>query len=313
MHKTVVNPTLPGRESLWRRIVRNRSIYLFVLPGLAFFLLFRIYPLYFLQIAFRDFRITRSIDRSPWMGFKYFIEVFQTVSFGDALKNTILINLYKLAVCFPAPIILALMFDSVQNRALKHSAQTILYLPHFLSWVVIASILTNLLSTSNGVVNNLLNAMGHESIGFLVSKEHYRSILVLSDLWKETGYGAIIYIAALTSIDPELYDAATVDGASKLQSIWHVSIAGIKDTIVIMLILRIGAMMGSNFDQVHSLLNPQVYSVGDTLDTFVYRVGMSNLRVSFAAAAGLFNSAVAAVLLFSSDWLAKRLGERGLF
>lgn len=313
MRTTVINPSLPGKESLRRRVARHRILYLFILPGLVFFLLFRIYPLYFLQIAFRDFRITRPIDRSPWVGLKYFIEVFQTVSFGDALKNTILINLYKLAFCFPAPILLALMFDGVRSQALKRSAQTILYLPHFLSWVVLASILSNLLSVSNGVVNNLLNAFGMESIHFLVSKEHFRSILVISDLWKETGYGAIIYVAALTSIDPELYDAATVDGASKLQSMWHVSIAGIKDTIVIMLILRIGAMMGSNFDQVHSLLNPQVYSVGDTLDTFVYRVGMTNLRFSFAAAAGLLNSVVAAVLLFLSDWVAKRMGERGLF
>lgn len=299
------------RRSL-RPVWRARHIYLFVLPGIFFFLVFRYYPLYFLQIAFRDFRVTRPLEKSDWVGFKYFLEVFQSVSFGAALKNTLIINALKLLFCFPAPILLALMLNELRSLRFKRTVQTILYLPHFVSWVVIASIIVNFTTLYGGLFNNILEAMGCEPVLFLGRKDLFRPILVLSDLWKESGYGAIIYLAALTAIDPELYDAAAIDGAGRLQKIWHVSLAGIKDIVVMMLILRVGAMMGGNFDQVQTLMNDQVRSVGDTLDTFVFRLGISNNRYSFATAAGLFNSAVGAMLLILSDRFAKRMGERGL-
>lgn len=295
-------------QSVWRA----RRIYCFVLPGVVFYLIFRYYPLYYLQIAFRDFRITRPLQKCAWVGFRFFKEVFSSVSFADALKNTLIINLLKLIFCFPMPILVALMLNELRSIHFKRAVQTVLYLPHFVSWVVIASIIMNFTTLYGGLFNNILTALGHDPILFLGRKDLFRPILVLSDVWKESGYGAIIYLSALTSIDPQLYDAASIDGANRLQRIWHVSLAGIKNVVVMMLILRVGAMMSGNFDQVQTLINEQVRPVGDTLDTFVYRLGISNNRHSFATAAGLFNSAVGAVLLILSDQVAKRLGEQGL-
>lgn len=304
---------MPAKRPLARRIYAHRHIYLFVLPGLLFFLVFRYYPLYFLQIAFRNFRVTRPLSASPWVGFQYFEEVFTSVSFQGALVNTLVLNLLKLLICFPAPILLALMLNELRSPLYKRGVQTILYLPHFVSWVVIASILTNLLSVQGGLFNKIGALFSAEPVMFLGEKGMFKIILVLSDLWKESGYGAIIYLAALTAIDPQLYEAADIDGANRFQRMWHITLAGIKETVVVMLILRVGAMLGGSFDQVQSLINPQVQAAGDTLDTFVYRLGISQNRYGFAAAAGLFNSVVAAILLFLSDRFAKRLGERGLF
>lgn len=204
-------------QSVWRA----RRIYCFVLPGVAFYLIFRYYPLYYLQIAFRDFRITRPLQKCAWVGFRFFKEVFSSVSFADALKNTLIINLLKLIFCFPMPILVALMLNELRSIHFKRAVQTVLYLPHFVSWVVIASIIMNFTTLYGGLFNNILTALGHDPILFLGRKDLFRPILVLSDVWKESGYGAIIYLSALTSIDPQLYDAASIDGANRLQRIWH--------------------------------------------------------------------------------------------
>jgi putative aldouronate transport system permease protein len=300
-------------QSIGKQIWKTRNWYAFVLPGLFFYLIFRYVPLYYLQIAFKNFRITRPIEQAEWAGLKYFSEVFRSVSFLDALKNTLIINAMKLVICFPTPIILAVLLNELRSQRYKRTVQTILYLPHFISWVVISSILFNFTALQGGLFNTFREQMGMEPLMFLGEKSLFRWFLVLSDLWKESGYGAIIYLSALTAIDMQLYEAASIDGAGRLRQFWHISLAGIKPTIIVMLILRIGAMMNGNFDQVQSMLNNQVLSVGDVLDTFVYRLGVSQGRFSFAAAAGLFNSAVGAVLLITSDRLAKWLGERGLF
>lgn len=305
-------PKMPARklgESIWK----NRFIYTFVIPGIVFYIIFRIYPLYFMQIAFRNFRVTRPLEKCDWAGLTYFIELFTSVGFKDALVNTLLINTYKLLVCFPAPILLALMLNELKWNGYKRIAQTVLYLPHFVSWVIISSILINFTSVYGGLFNQIRALFGMEPYTFLAQKSLFRGILVISDLWKETGYGAIIYLAALLAIDPQLYEAAEIDGANRFQRMWHITLAGIKETIVVMLILRVGSMMSGGFSQVYSLLNDQVMSTGDTLDTFVYRMGVSNNRFSYAAAAGIFNAVVAAILLFATDRFAKRIGERGLF
>jgi len=247
------------------------------------------------------------------VGLKYFIELFTSVGFKDALVNTLTINVYKLLVCFPAPILLALMLNELKFSAFKRVTQTVLYLPHFVSWVIISSILINFTSVYGGLFNQIRALFGLEPYTFLAQKSLFRGILVVSDLWKETGYGAIIYLSALLSIDPQLYEAAQIDGANRFQRMWHITLSGIKETIVVMLILRVGSMMSGGFSQVYSLLNDQVMSVGDTLDTFVYRMGVSNNRFSYASAAGIFNAVVAAILLFATDRFAKRVGERGLF
>lgn len=300
-------------QSLGKSIWKKRYVYTFVVPGIVFYLVFRIYPLYFMQIAFRDFRVTRALSDSDWAGAKYFVELFTSIGFMDAFINTLTINLYKLLVCFPAPIIMALMLNELKWNGFKRITQTVLYLPHFVSWVIISSILINFTSVYGGLFNQIRALFGMEPYTFLAQKSLFRGILVASDLWKETGYGAIIYLAALLGIDPQLYEAAEIDGANRFQRMWHITLSGIKETVVVMLILRVGSMMSGGFSQVYSLLNDQVMSVGDTLDTFVYRMGLSNNRFSYASAAGIFNAVVAAILLLATDRFAKKIGERGLF
>ena len=298
---------------LRKEIRRNRCYYLFVLPGICFYLLFRYVPMYFIQIAFRDYRVTRPLGQSEWAGLKYFEELFSTPGFYSALANTFIINFYKLLICFPVPIILAILLNELRFKSVRKGVQTILYLPHFISWVVVGSILTNLLTVNNGVVNGILENFEIGPIHFLSSPEWFRGILVVSELWKDAGYSAIIFLAALSAIDPQLYEAAQIDGANWLQRTWSITLSGIKDTIIVLLILRIGSMLLGNFDQVFTILSQPVYGVGDTLDTFVYRVGIQNNSYSLSAAAGLFNTVVAAVMLFLADRFAKRFGEQGLF
>lgn len=313
MQQTSRFGTVTAKKGLFYQVWKARYWYLFVLPAVIFFLIFRYYPLYFIQIAFKEFRITRALTDSPFVGMYYFKELFNSPGFWTAFANTIIINIYKLIVCFPAPIIVAILINEIRNRLFKRSVQTILYLPHFVSWIVVASIITNFLSVNGGVVNNIMNLFGMEPVMFLGKKEYFRGILVLSELWKEVGYGAIVYLSALTAIDPQLYDSADIDGAGWFQKIVYITIVGIKEIIIVMLIIRVGSMLGGNFDQVQSLLNKQVLSVGDTLDTYVFRVGISLNRYSFATAAGLFNTVIAAGMLFTADRFAKRIGERGIF
>ena len=301
------------KSNLRREISRARGWYLFVLPLLVYLLVFRYSPLYFLQIAFRDFRVTRPLEKSSWVGLQYFEEVFSTPGFWDAFRNTLIINLYKLLVCFPVPILLALLLMEIKSEPMRRPIQTVLYLPHFISWVVVANILTSLLAYNGGAINSLRGALKLDPIMFLGSKKYFRGLLVISDLWKEAGWGMIIYLAALTGIDPQLYEAADIDGAGRFQKLVHITFKEILPVITVMLILRLGAVFGGSFDQVQTLLNPQVLPVGDTLDTFVYRVGISNGRFSFSSAAGLFNSVLSAGFLFVSDRVAKKLGGRGVF
>lgn len=300
-------------KKLLNDIKKARNIYLFISLGLVFYIVFKYVPMYFIQIAFRDYRVTRPLNEAEWVGFKHFIALFNAPGFYDALANTLIINFYKLLVCFTAPIFLAIFLNEIKIKKFKRVTQTIFYLPHFISWAVIGSILTNLLSVNNGVINGLLETMGFEAIHFLGSKQYFRGIVVLSELWRDAGYSAIIFLAALTAIDPQLYEAADIDGANWIKKMWYITLAGIKDTIVVLLILRMGSMISGNFDQIFTILNPQVYAVGDTLDTFVYRMGLQNGRYGLSAAAGLFNTVVAAILLFTSDRIAKKVGERGLF
>lgn len=311
MTNVSINTSLK-KSNLRREISRARGWYLFVLPLLVFLVVFRYSPLYFLQIAFRDFRVTRPLEKSPWVGVQYFEEVFFTPGFWDAFRNTLIINLYKLLVCFPIPILLALLLMEIKSVRIRRPIQTVLYLPHFISWVVVANILTSLLSYNGGAINNLREFLNLDAIMFLGSKKYFRGLLVISDLWKEAGWGMIIYLAALTGIDPQLYEAADMDGAGRFQKLVHITFKEILPVITVMLILRLGAVFGGSFDQVQTLLNPQVLPVGDTLDTFVYRVGISNGRFSFSSAAGLFNSVLSAGFLFVSDRVAKKLGGRGV-
>lgn len=301
-----------GNNTL-RQIKKSKHIYLFILPGLVALIIFRYVPMYFLQIAFKDYRVTRALSNCRFVGLKNFQDVFSSVGFFNALQNTLLLNFLKIVICFPAPIILALLLNEIKRNRYKRLVQTMIYLPHFLSWVVISSILFNFLSVQNGLFNQVRAALGFDRVFYLGSTSGFKFILALSDLWREAGYGTIIYLGALASIDPQLYEAAMIDGANRFQCMWHITLVGIRDTIIVMLILRVSRMLGGNFDQVQTLMNAQVMEVADTLDTYVYRLGVSQSRYSFAAAAGLFNSAVAAILLVTSDFVSKRCGQESIF
>ncbi len=302
-----------GRHGWLRTLYRARMWYLFVLPLVLYFLIFKLFPLYYTQIAFRDYRVTRSIEACEWVDLENFQILIKTPGFWQALGNTLLISLYKLAFCFPIPILMAVLLSEMRSHRLKRVYENILYLPHFLSWVIVGSVLANLTALNGGLFNNLLRALGQKPVMFLGEKEMFRPILVLTDIWKETGWSMIVYLAALAGVDPELYDAAKVDGANWYQRIWHISLAGIKSIIVVLFIMRVGNLLNVGFEQVQTLVNDMTLETGDILDTFVYRIGIQQGRYSIATAAGVFKSAVAALMLFLADRFSKALGEEGLF
>jgi putative aldouronate transport system permease protein len=291
---------------------RNKEWYIFVLPAVAYYLLFKYSPLYFLQIAFKDFRLTRPLDLTPWVGFKYFVQIFTAAEFWSALRNTITISLLKLVFSFPVPIVLALLLNEVKNNRLKRIYQTVLYLPHFISWVIVGSIIYSFTSVPDGLFNKFLMLFGQKAIVFLGQKAMFQPILVISDIWKDSGWGTILYLAAITRISIDLYEAARIDGASRFQQVFNVTLPGIKDVIVVLLILQVGNILNVGFEQVLVLQNDMVLSVGDTLDTLVWRTGLLRGRYSFATAAGFFKGVVALIMILSANAVAKKFGEEGL-
>lgn len=289
------------------------DLYAMVLPALAFLLLFKYAPMYGIVIAFKDYNIMQGILDSPWVGLRYFRELFLFDEFPQVVANTLIISLMKLAVGFPAPIALALLLNELVLQRFKRLVQTVTYVPHFISWVVVGGIVIDLLSPSSGIVNKAIQALGFHPIFFMSDERLFRWILVFSDIWKETGWGAIVYLAALLGINDELFQAATVDGAGKWRQIWHVSLPGIRSTIVILLLLRIGNVFEAGFEQVLVMYNPTVYDVADIIDTYVFRVGLGQMQFGLTTAAGLFKSAIGCALLVAANWLARRMGEDGLF
>lgn len=301
------------RAHLKKQIANNRTYYLMLIPCLLFFVLIKYRPLIFLQVAFKDYRITVPVDQAKWAGLKYFKQLFSSGDFLLAFKNTLLIALYRIVWGFPAPIILALLLNELKFVKFKKVTQTLVYLPHFISWVVIGGILRSFLTTQGGVINLLIGVFGHEPVGFLSSAKYFRSILVVSGIWKEIGWGTILYLAAMTGIDSTLYESATIDGANKFQQIWHITIPGISYVIVTLLIIQIGSMLTTGYEQIFVLYNPIMKSKGLILPYYVYEQGLSKYRYSFAAAAGLFNSIIAFFFVFSSDRISKKMGQRGIF
>lgn len=311
---------MPGRKKppdkpvpLWKHVCANKTLYLMLVPGIIYYLIFHYASMGGIIIAFKDFDIFSGIWDSEWVGLKHFRQLFESDTFFRIFRNSLCISFYKLAVCFPVPIILAIMLNEVRNRFFQRTLQTVVYLPYFLSWVVIAGIVTNLLSPSDGIINVLIKSFGGASVNFLASKEMFRTILVLSDLWHGMGWNTIIFLAALTNIDPELYEAAKVDGAGKLQRIWHITLPGLKSTIIVLLLMKIGNLMNNGFEQIFLLYNPNVYEVADVFETYVYRIGLVEARYDFSTAVGLFKSAVSFVMLVGANRLARLFGERGIF
>jgi putative aldouronate transport system permease protein len=295
-----------------RDLARNRTVYLMLLPVALYFLVFHYIPLFGAQIAFRDFSPMQGILRSPWVGFRHFTEFFGSYYFWRLLRNTFLINLYDIFFAFPAPIVLALLLNEVKRHSFKRVVQTVTYMPHFISMVVICGMILDFLGR-DGVVNNLLNLAGIPTISFMTEPAWFRPVYVGTNVWQEVGWGSIIYLAALTAIDPQLYEAATMDGANRFRRLLAITLPGIAPTVIIMLILRMGRMMTVGFEKVLLLYNPSTYETGDVISTFVYRKGILETSYSYSAAVGLFNSAINFLLLVSMNALCRRVSEASLW
>nr|WP_284646661.1 ABC transporter permease subunit [Paenibacillus chinjuensis] len=292
---------------------RNYQLYLFVLPMIVYFIVFRYFPMYGVQIAFKDFNPVSGIWGSEWIGFEHFERFFNSSEFALILKNTILINVYNLFLGFPLPIILAIMLNQVINLRFKKTVQTVIYAPHFISTVVIVGMLQVFLSPRSGVVNTLISKLGIEPVFFMARPELFKAIYVLSEIWQNAGWGTIIYIAALASISPELHESAVVDGASKLQRIRHIDIPGIMPTAIILLILESGRMLSLGFEKVFLMQNNLNREASEVISTYVYKVGLTQADFSYATAIGLFEAVVSLVILLSVNTLAKKVSDTSLW
>jgi len=294
------------------RFLRQWDIQLMVWPGIVLIFIFHYIPMYGILTAFKDYNILKGFAASPWVGFKHFEAFFSSPDFGRVMRNTIVIALLKLLVGFPAPIVLALMLSEVRHGLFKRIVQSVTYLPYFLSWVIVSGIVISVLSVDNGTVNMVLQGAGlaDEPINFLSVPEYFWAILISSNVWKDVGFGSIVFLAAIAGIDPHLYEAAEMDGASKLKQAFLITLPSIMPVVVIFLILAIGNLLNAGFEDILLLAkNPLLWRVSDVLDTYVYRIGIENMRYSFATAIGLFKAVVSVMLLAIANQLARRSGN----
>lgn len=298
------------RNRALRRFWAARSFYLMLLPGLIWYLIFRYLPMAGLILAFKDYNFNAGILGSPWADpwYRHFLLFFNSPYFEQLIWNTLLISGYKIFFGMIPPLLLAILLNEARVLWFRRSIQTLSYMPHFLSWVIIYGILLALFSETTGLINRWIVELGGSAVPFLTSPNTFRSVLVGSDVWQNAGWAAIIYLAAITAIDPTLYEAARVDGASRLRLIWHITLPGIRHVFVLLLILRLGHILDAGFEQVYILYNPQVYAVGDIIDTWVFRTGLEQLNFSLATAVGLFKSLIGLVLVLAANRIAQRSG-----
>ena len=302
-----------SRHTWEKHLGHHFWLYLFLLPGVLYLLLFKYLPMLGVVIAFQDYNVTRKIWDLPLVGFKHFHYLFRSPEFARVLTNSLLLSLFRFAAGFPVPILLALMLNEMRSRAYKRTMQTILYLPHFISWVVVYGLMQNLLSPTNGLINHLLQSMGQAPVPFLTNPGYFRPVVVLSDIWKSMGWGTVVYMAAIAGIDPTYYEAAIMDGASRMKRILHITLPMLYSTIVIMLVLRAGALLSNGFEQVYLMQNALNIDVSEVFETYTYKVGIREGRFSFSTAVGLFQSTVGLVLILATNFMSRKLGEGGLW
>lgn len=292
---------------------RAFPFYLMIFPGVLLFIIFRYLPMFGVFIAFKDYTPFRGVWKSEWIGLQNFVRLFSEQDFLLLLKNTLYLNLLDTFIGFPFPILLALLLNEVRIKYFKNTMQTILYAPHFLSWVVIVGITVLFLRSQDGGLNVFLDALGYARIDFMTNPDYFRPLWLFHNIWQGAGWGAIIYLAAIASIDPALYEAATVDGASRLRQIWHITLPSLKTIIVIMFILRLGNFIDVGFEHIFLLQNPLNLQVSDVFETYVYRIGLVQGDFSYSTAVGLFKSVVGLVMIVAANTIAKRLGEEGVY
>ncbi|AFC27718.1 YteP [Paenibacillus mucilaginosus 3016] len=312
-NKTPAAAGRAGLGALARELLRDRWLYLMALPGVLYFIVFKYVPMYGLVMAFQDYKPHLGFLDSPWAGLKHFRRFFGEPAFWTLFNNTVLLAVYNLIFFFPLPIVLALMLNEVRQERFKRWVQTMVYIPHFVSWVVVVGIFYMLLTTEGGVINELIFALTGEKIAFLLEPGWFRTMIVSQSIWKEVGWGTIIFLAALAGVDMQLYEAARMDGANRWRQLWHITLPAIRSTIVILLILRLGSFLDSGFEHIFLMLTPTNRDVGEVFDTYVYMKGLTQAQYSYSAAVGLFKSAVGLILVLGANWLAKRFGEEGVY
>lgn len=304
---------VPKKENRWKPYWKNRYLFLIFLPAILYYAVFHYAPLYGIQMAFREYDFSKGILGSPWVGLQNFIDLFSFKSFCDVLRNTVLIGLYKFVWGFPMPIVFAILLNEVKNTAFKKSIQTISYLPHFLSWVVLGGVFTQLLSPNGGPVNAIIKGLGFNSIHFLASPKYFRTVLVCSSVWKNIGWGSIVYFAALAGIDPQLYEASYIDGANRFHRMWYITLPSLAPVVTIMMIMNVGTIINDDFDQIFNLYNTAVYEVADVISTYTYRVGLVEMNYSLGTAVGLFKNVIAFILILTANSIAKRINDYALW
>lgn len=305
--------TEPRKRGVWVRLYQLKWLYLLLIPGVAYFAIFRYAPMYGAVIAFKDYVPFLGINGSPWIGFEHFEEFFTNPDFVRLLRNTLVLALLNLLIAFPMPIILAMLLNEVRISIVKRTVQTLIYIPHFLSWTIVASLTYLLFAIDAGPLFHLINnALGTQA-DFLTDPAWFRPIIVLQELWKNSGWGTIIYLAALASVNQDQYEAAIIDGAGRLRRAWHITLPAISSTIVVLLILQIGQILNTGFEQIYLMSNSLNRSVADVFDTYVYFVGITQGAYSYSTAVGLFKAVVGIVLIVGANLVAKRINQTGIF
>lgn len=309
-------PVVKSNVSFRVYMKRYWQLYALLAFPLIYLLIFKYIPMVYIQIAFKDYSIVQSVWEMPWAdnnGFEYFIKAFANRDFTNALRNTLVLNLLDLVIGFPIPIIFALILNELVFKKFKRVVQTIAYMPHFLSWVIIYGLALQLFAPTNGLLNMLLTDMGFESIPFLNESGHWVATYIFLGVWQSFGWNSIVYLAAIAGINSELYEAASVDGAGRFKKMWHITLPGIKPTIVVLLVMSLGNILGSGFDRPFAMQNKLVMDVANVISTFVYKNGIKGLQFSLTTAVGLFQSVVCVFFLLLANWLSRKLGERGIW
>lgn len=307
--------TKPKRKAntKWIEMKKMKTLYIMLAIPMVMLFIFHYIPMYGILIAFKNFSPGLGIWDSPWNNFEHFKRLFDDFLFLRALQNTVVISLLKLIIVFPAPIIFAILLNEVKNEKFKKVSQSISYLPHFMSWVILSAMVIEVFSPQRGIINFFITLVGGDPINFMSDKASFIPILILTDMWKEVGWGAIIYLASIASIDPQLYEAAEMDGAGRFHKMIHVTLPSIMPMVIILFILRLGSVLNAGFDQILNLYNPLVYEVADIIDTYVYRSGLEQFQFDYATAVGLFKNVVGIILILSANAIIRRKSEHGIW
>lgn len=303
----------PHRQSVGKRLLHSWRLYVLLLPALAYIIVFHYFPMYGLQIAFRDYKVRLGFWNSPWVGLKHFQYFINSPQFVTLVRNTVLLSVETLVFSFPLPVILALLLNECDNLVFKKAVQNVTYAPHFISTVVLCGMIALFTAPDTGIVNTIVQALGGPNIDYLGKEEWFRPLYIISDVWKNTGWSSIIYLGALSGIDPQLHESAQIDGASRLQRMWHINLPGISGTIILLFIMECGKVMSIGFEKVYLLQRSLNLPVSEIISTYVYKTGLLNGKFSYTTAIGLFNSVINVILLLIVNWISSRVSETSLF